>query len=227
LFGFEREIAPASVGWGTMSIPKRAALGLAATVTALIMTACSSSGSSAPAAGSSGGAAATTSAPAANGGATAADWTRNPDQTSTAKKAGLSMLGTEMTQVHYHAHLDIVVDGQPVTVPRYVGIDENAQTITALHTHDTTGVIHIESAADVPFTLGQFFTEWGQPLSATQVGPVAVGADKAVHLIVNGKEVTGDPSKYLLKAHDEIALWVGAKGQTPQVPSSYNFPNGL
>jgi hypothetical protein len=214
-----------------MSIPKRAALGLAATVTALIMTACSSSGSAKPAAGSSGGAAATTgatsSAPAANGGAAATDWSRNPDQTSTSKKAGLPMLGGEMTQVHYHAHLDIVVDGQPVTVPQYVGIDENAQTITALHTHDTSGVIHIESGADIPFTLGQFFTEWGQQLSSTQVGPVAVGADKEVHLIVNGKEVTGDPAKYVLKAHDEVALVVGAKGQTPQVPSSYNFPNGM
>lgn len=213
-----------------MSIPKRAALGLAATVTALIMTACSSSGSSGPAAGSSGGAAATTAttgAPATDGGAAAANWARNPDQTSTSKKAGLSMLGGEMTQVHYHAHLDIVVDGKPVTVPQYIGIDENAQTITALHTHDTSGVIHIESGADIPFTLGQVFTEWGQPLSATQVGPVAVGADKEVHLIVNGKEVPGDPSKYVLKAHDEVALWVGAKGQTPQVPSSYTFPNGM
>jgi hypothetical protein len=212
-----------------MSIPKRAALGLAATVTALIMTACSSSGSTGAPHGSAGGSAPTTAASsaAAGGSAAATDWSRNPDQTSTAKKAGLPMLGGEMTQVHYHAHLDIVVDGQTVTVPQYVGIDENAQTITALHTHDTSGVIHIESAADVPFTLGQFFTEWGQPLSATQVGPVAVGADKEVHLVVNGKEVTGDPSKYVLKAHDEVGLWVGAKGQAPQVPASYNFPNGL
>jgi hypothetical protein len=215
-----------------MSIPKRAALGLAATVTALIMTACSSTGSSGSSNGSSGGPAAgastsaSTSAPAANGGAASTGWSRNPDQTSTSKKAGLPMLGGEMTQVHYHAHLDIVVDGQPVTVPQYVGIDENAQTITALHTHDTSGVIHIESGADIPFTLGQFFTEWGQPLSATQVGPVAVGADKAVHLVVNGKEATGDPSKYVLKSHDEVALWVGAKDQTPQVPASYNFPAG-
>ena len=212
-----------------MSIPKRAALGLAATVTALIMTACSSHGSTGSSNGSSGGAAPTTAASssAAAGGGSATDWARNPDQTSTAKKAGLPMLGGEMTQVHYHAHLDIIVDGQPVTVPQYVGIDENAQTITALHTHDTSGVIHIESGADIPFTLGQFFTEWGQPLSATRVGPVAIGADKEVHLVVNGKEVTGDPSKYVLKAHDEVALWVGAKGQTPQVPGSFDFPNGM
>ncbi|WP_194917183.1 hypothetical protein [Catenulispora rubra] len=212
-----------------MSIPKRAALGLAATVTALITTACSSTGSSGSSTGSTGGAASTTTsgAQAAPSTAAAADWSRNPDQTSTALKASLPMLGTEMLQVHYHAHLDVIVDGKAVTVPQYVGIDENAQTITALHTHDTSGVMHIESAKDTPFKLGQFFTEWGQPLTATRVGPVAIGGTEALHVIVNGKEVTGDPAQYVLKAHDEIAVWVGAKGQTPQVPSSYNFPPGL
>jgi hypothetical protein len=216
-----------------MSIPKRAAIGLAATVTALIMTACSSTASSGSSNGSTGGAASTTAtsgaqaAPSTGAPAAPADWSLGADQTGNAKKAGLPMLGGEMNQVHYHAHLDILVDGKPVTVPQYVGIDNNAQTITALHTHDTSGVIHIESAANIPFALGQFFTEWGQPLSSTQVGPVAIGSTTAVHLFVNGKEVAGDPSKYVLKAHDEVALWVGAKGQTPQVPSSYNFPPGL
>jgi hypothetical protein len=207
-----------------MSIPKRAAIGLAATVTALIMTACSSTASSGSSNGSAGGAASTSTAgaQAAPSTAAAAGWSRNPDQSSTARKAGLPML-----QVHYHAHLDVIVDGKPVTVPQYVGIDENAQTITALHTHDTSGVMHIESAKDTPFTLGQFFTEWGQPFSATQAGPVALGADHELHVIVNGKEVTGDPAQYVLKAHDEIAVWIGAKGQTPQVPASYNFPPGL
>jgi succinate dehydrogenase/fumarate reductase flavoprotein subunit len=137
------------------------------------------------------------------------------------------MLGNEMLQVHYHAHLDVIVDGQQITVPEYIGIDENAQTITALHTHDTTGILHIEAAEDVPFKLGQAFTEWGQPLTGTQVGPVALGPDKALKLIVNGKEVGGDPAQYVLKAHDEVVVWVGAKDATPQVPSSYPFQPGL
>jgi len=137
------------------------------------------------------------------------------------------MLGNEMLQVHYHAHLDVIVDGQKVTVPQYIGIDENAQTITALHTHDATGILQIESGENIPFTLGQVFTEWGQPLSSTQVGPVAFGADKAVKLIVNGKEVSGDPAQYVLKSHDEVAVWVGPKDATPQVPGSFAFASGL
>ncbi|MEY9887232.1 hypothetical protein ABIA35_001612 [Catenulispora sp. MAP12-49] len=212
-----------------MSIPKRAAIGLAATVTALVMTACSSNGSSGASTGAAAGAPTTAAAPSTSSGApsSAAGWARNPDQASTALKAGLPMLGSEMLQVHYHAHLDVIVDGKPVTVPQYVGIDENAQTITALHTHDTSGVMHIESGKDVPFKLGQFFTEWGQPLSSTQAGPVAIGGDEVLHVFVNGKEITGDPAQYVLKAHDEIAVWVGDKAQTPQVPASYDFPPGL
>jgi hypothetical protein len=144
-----------------------------------------------------------------------------------AAKAGLEMLGQEQLAVHYHAHLDVVVDGQPVTVPAYIGIDLVQQKISALHTHDPSGVIHIESAKDNPFKLGQVFTEWGQPLSATQVGPETIGADKALHVFVNGKEVAGDPSGIVLHAHDEIVVWVGAKADTPaNVPSSYAFPAG-
>ena len=39
-----------------------------------------------------------------------------------------------------------------------------------LHTHTSDGVIHIESPTQRIYTLGQFFDEWHQPLSANQVG---------------------------------------------------------
>jgi hypothetical protein len=39
-----------------------------------------------------------------------------------------------------------------------------------LHTHDDTGVIHIESPTSTEYTLGQFFAEWNQTLSSTQIG---------------------------------------------------------
>ncbi len=137
------------------------------------------------------------------------------------------MLGSENLEVHYHAHVDIIVRDQAATVPAYIGIDTKNHTITALHTHDTSGVIHIESAADVPFTLGQLFTEWGQPLSANQIGPITAGSGEQVRLYVNGKLVSGDPSAYKFVAHDEIVLWLGPASAQPTVPSSYPFPNGL
>jgi hypothetical protein len=137
------------------------------------------------------------------------------------------MLAQEVLTVHYHTHLDVIVNGQPVTVPAYIGIDLNRQKISPLHTHDTTGVIHIESGENIPFTLGQFFTEWGQMLTRQQVGPVTVQPGQQVRVYRNGQLVSGDPASVVFKAHDEDVVWVGPSSEQSQVPSSYSFPNGL
>jgi hypothetical protein len=154
-------------------------------------------------------------------------WPAPADASAAAEKAGLPMLSREMLDVHYHAHLDVVVANSRVTVPANIGIDVKKKTITALHTHDTSGIIHIESAEDIPFTLGQFFTEWGQPLTSSQVGRVAVPSGSELRVYLNGQLLEGDPMKIKLSAHDEIVVWVGPTDQQPRVPSSYNFPKGL
>jgi hypothetical protein len=167
-------------------------------------------------------------APSSGPGAGAtADWGTPKDVTAAAQRAGLPMLGQEMLAVHYHAHLDIIVAGKRVTVPAGLGIDEARQLISPLHTHDTTGIVHIESAKEIPFTLGQLFTEWGQPLSRTGVGPVRVAAGQALRVYRNGKLATGDPAALRFGQHDEDVIWVGPRSQTPTVPASYPFPAGL
>ncbi len=148
--------------------------------------------------------------------------------------AGLSVLGEEQLEVHYHAHLDVIDAstgaGAEVTVPAGIGFEvSNGKVtgLTVLHTHDTSGVIHIESAANKPYTLGQVFTEWGVALNTTQVGGLHVDDTNALKAYVNGRLFTGDPATLKLQRHLEIALWYGPSGQTPKVPSSYKFPVGL
>ena len=155
------------------------------------------------------------------------NWPLPADPAAAAKAAGLEMLGSENLQVHYHSHLDIDVRGQKITVPANIGIDTKNRAITALHTHDTSGVVHIESAQDVPFTLGQLFTEWGQPLSANQIGPVKAAEGEQVRLYRNGQLVEGDPAGYKFQPHDELVLWLGPASAQPSIPSSYAFPPGL
>ena len=204
-----------------MGIHKRALGAVTAAAAALVVLAGCSSSKSTPAAAPAN--PSTAAGNAASGGA----WALPSDMSAAATKAGLEMLGQEELAVHYHAHLDVVDGGKPVTVPAYIGIDLVQQKISALHTHDASGVIHIESAKDNPFKLGQVFTEWGQPLSATQVGPEAIGGDKALHVFVNGKEAAGDPADIVLHAHDEIVVWIGAAADKPSgIPSSYAFPAG-
>jgi hypothetical protein len=154
----------------------------------------------------------------------AASTPRWPNHTAThgnrVLQLGLHPLPAEGTAEHIHAHLDVFVNGKKVTVPALIGIDIPDQFITELHTHDTTGIIHIESPSIRPFTLGQFFGEWNEPLSAKRLGSVG----GAVHWWVNGRARTGDPAKLVLQAHQEIAL---AVGKAPRhVPASYSFPFG-
>ncbi len=163
----------------------------------------------------------------AQGRTTAPPWAAPADASARVAAAGLPMLGAEGQVLHIHAHLDILADGKPVVVSALIGIDESAASISPLHTHDTSGVIHIESPVKATFTLGQFMTEWNVQLSAQQIGGLKAGGGKELRAYVNGKQTKGDPAAIVLHAHDEIALVYGPAGQSVKVPSSYAWTNGL
>jgi hypothetical protein len=136
------------------------------------------------------------------------------------KLIGLHALGQEGAAVHIHAHLDLYVGGRHVTVPSLVGIDVRHQFITELHTHDPSGILHVESPTTRTFTLGQFFGEWGVRLTSRCVGRSC----GAVRWWVDGKRRSGDPAALVLRAHQEIAVAIGPPPF--EVPRSYAFPPG-
>jgi hypothetical protein len=182
-----------------------------------------SSGAPSPAASSP----AASISPASPRPVSAADFGLPPDASAAAAQAGLPMLGEEHLAVHYHAHLDLVVRGTRMAVPAYIGIDRARNRIAPLHTHTPDGIVHIESATDVPFTLGQLFTAWGHPLSTSAIGAVQVASGEAVRVYRNGELVSGDPAAMVFKSHDEVFVWLGPSSEQPTVPPSYNFPSGL
>jgi hypothetical protein len=131
----------------------------------------------------------------------------------------LTALTQEALAFHIHQHLDLYVKGKKVTLPAGVGFTSDGR-ITELHTHDPTGLIHVESPVDRPYSLGQLFGEWGVWLSATRIGD----SHGKVQWWVNGKKQTGNPATLALKPHQEIAVVLG---QPPLVvPKSYKFPAG-
>jgi hypothetical protein len=134
---------------------------------------------------------------------------------------GLTTLAAEAVTTHYHSHLDIFVNGKHVTVPKYIGINLGANYLTELHTHDTRGVIHVESPkANDHFTLGQFVAERGVFLNSRCLGAYCDG----LKWYLNGKLQTGNPEKYVLQSHDEIAIVVGKP--PANIPSSFKFLGG-
>jgi hypothetical protein len=132
---------------------------------------------------------------------------------------GIQCLGSEQLAFHDHAHLTVFVNGSQRTVPAFIGIKPDGSCLYWLHSHTPDGVIHMESPEQRTFTLGNYFDIWGQPLSATQVGP----AQGAVTAFVDGKKVTGDPRDIKLGEHTNIQLDVGKV-----VPfKSYTYGEGL
>lgn len=120
---------------------------------------------------------------------------------------------------HFHAHFDIFVNGKKVKIPALVGINPGAGYLTELHTHDDTGVIHVEAQKSRDFSVGQFFAEWAVYLNAH-----SIGGYKGLKWYVDGKPQTGNPQTLILKPHQEIAFVVGKP--PAKIPSSYAFAPG-
>jgi hypothetical protein len=141
--------------------------------------------------------------------------------------AGIPAL-TQAIVKHIHAHLDIYDEGKKITVPFAVGIDPNGRFLAPLHTHDASGVAHVESATEYDYTLGQFFEVWGVRLSSTCIGGLCNAGDKTLRIFVWGQPFTGDPTRIILDAHQEIVIAYGTQAQLPNpIPSSYKFAPGL
>ncbi len=139
------------------------------------------------------------------------------------KAINLPALYEEGNALHIHQHLDIIINGKPVTVPSGIGINQIARFISPLHTHDVSGVMHVESDVKRDFTLGQFFDVWGLRFSKSCVGAYCAKGADTLRVFVNGKPVSNNPRNLVLREHQEIAVVYGPATAKVSVPSSYRF----
>jgi hypothetical protein len=139
---------------------------------------------------------------------------------------GLQALPQEALNFHIHQHLDIYINGKHVNVPKFIGIDTDPanQFITELHTHDTRGIVHVESATARDYSLGEFFAVWGVYLSKKCIGGFCAKPGTPLYFYVNGQRYSGDPVTLVLKPHEEIAIVYGKPPK--QIPQNYKFPPG-
>jgi hypothetical protein len=78
-----------------------------------------------------------------------------------------------------------------------------------MHTHDGSGVMHIETDVPKTFTLGQFFALWGQPLGTAAAAGLP---GKPTYYVIDREQVvryTGDPATIPLEAHREVVIVTG------------------
>ncbi len=147
----------------------------------------------------------------------------SPGSTQTGVVDGIQCGATEQLVYHIHAHLSIYVNGSGRALPGGIGIPSSqvqqtaqgpeaagGQCIYWLHTHAPDGVIHVESPTRRIYTLGNFFDEWHQRLSAGEVA----GSSGKVTAVIDGKSWTKNPRSIPLDSHAVIQLSVG----TPVAP---------
>lgn len=158
---------------------------------------------------------------------TAAPWSPEiANLRSRLKDIGLPALGAEGSALHIHQHMDLNINGTVVPIPASIGINEAGGFISPIHTHDTSGIIHVESNVVRNFTLGQFFDLWGVRFTATCLGGYCADGTHALRVYANGTLVSGDPRALVLAAHQEIMVVYGEASSTANILATYPFPSG-
>ena len=135
-------------------------------------------------------------------------WPLPQDPRPLVEAAGLDLGPMGMAE-HYHPRLTISIDGTPVRIPAGIGVDPATGEMSALHTHEPFGELHIEATkAGQHFTLGQVFTQWGVPLATSRVGQF----EGKLQVSVNGSTWKGDPAALRLEPKQRIRLDLATHG---------------
>lgn len=115
---------------------------------------------------------------------------------------------------HVHALVSIYHDGKRLALPESIG--RSSSCSYEMHTHDGSGVVHIETDGPKTFTLGQFFALWGQALSASAVA--GLSGTPTFYAVDNEQvtRITTDPAALALSPHREIVIVTGTPPE--QVP---------
>lgn len=114
--------------------------------------------------------------------------------------------------MHLHPQLSILVNGTLFSVPAQIGIDPslwkdhsldkfgmqsmpemNMSVMAPLHTHDDSGIVHVESTINKNYTLGEFLNIWGLDLEGKTVKMTMNGkpmADFRNHVLMDGEQIT-------------------------------------
>ncbi len=98
--------------------------------------------------------------------------------------------------IHWHPEVAIYAKGEKQEIPANIGVGAIHQP---MHTHDTTGVLHLEFQGLVrkrDITVGQFFKNWGKDMKS-------FGTD--IKMTVNGEE-NMEIENYVMRDRDKIEL---------------------
>jgi hypothetical protein len=153
---------------------------------------------------------------------TKAPWDANAAK-SAARGTALG-LPAEGTTMHEHADVEVFVHGTKEPIPTDIGIDPGAGTIQSIHTHDDTGLVHLESSESREFTLGEFFGVWGVRFTPSCLGAYCNDGNNRLQVFVDGDEVTDNLQDVQLDDQTVIVVTYGTAAELPDpIPSTFDF----
>jgi hypothetical protein len=121
---------------------------------------------------------------------------------------------------HIHAMLHIYVNGLLRPLPANIGLDPAKGVESSIHTHDSTGIIHMEAPHPFNYTLGDFFSIWGVKLGPAQVGGLKGYGGDHLHFYLNGRPLS-NPAARVLHKGDSVVIGYGAVSSFPHKPSTF------
>ena len=132
-------------------------------------------------------------------------------------RIGLERLTQEGVALDLHIQLSVQVEGTDVEVPSSIGLNGEEVAggrmvsgfVSAIHTHDATGLVHVHSPDVRPYTLGQLFDVWGVRLTPERLGGYCVGDGHTLTIEADGDPVTGNPRELQLKDRQRISVVYG------------------
>ena len=90
--------------------------------------------------------------------------------------------------LHIHPILEIEILGEKQTIPANIGISSAGMKV--VHTHDTTGTIHVETPYPTQLHLRDFFTIWNKMFNSTCIFENCKDESHELLMFVDGEENT-------------------------------------
>ncbi|MGV8846648.1 hypothetical protein [Tessaracoccus sp.] len=128
-------------------------------------------------------------------------WAAPRDAVSHIRAAGLPELDLDSRADPFILGITVIVDGQDVSVPAFIGVDRLRAVQAPVHTHESDGDVWLEGDGNRDVTLGQFFTLWG-----VRFGDGCLGNACAGLTVTADGEVVDDPAALVLRGNDIIRI---------------------
>jgi len=113
------------------------------------------------------------------------------------------------------AHVSIMLNNEPLALPGNIGASPTGNThcFYTVHTHNSSGKVHVTPTVAGTYTLGNFFDIWKQPLTNTNVAGIT-GLPIEI-FITDGTTTTkveeADWMNIEMKDHRQITISVGTE----------------